>query len=341
MGAEEREQGGGVEDAGAHGDRPRAAIISNPTKNGVDRLRAAVADAERRQGFAASLWIDTTADDPGKGMALAALARGVDLVVAAGGDGTVRSVAAALRGTGVPLGIVPAGTGNLFARNLDVPVGDLAAAVGVAFSGVDHAVDVVVADVEREDGTAEEHVSLVMSGVGIDAAMIAKTNPDLKKRVGWLAYIDGGLRALSASAPFHLYHRLDDGHSRRAKVSSVLVANLGTLPGNLELVPDASYDDGKLDVVLLQPRSVFGWFAVWWKVSWENVVMRRSKIGRQIIDLTGGRKRTEVAYLRGRRVVLDVQGGPQEFEIDGDEFGRVVRAQFRVDPAALIVRVAR
>ncbi|HEY1106790.1 MAG TPA: acylglycerol kinase family protein, partial [Agromyces sp.] len=111
--------------ADASEPRPRAAIISNPTKSGVDALRAAVERAEERQGFAPSLWIDTAEDDPGKGMAREAVEKGVDLVVAAGGDGTVRSVAAGLRGTGVPLGNVPLGTGNHFARNLDIPVNDV------------------------------------------------------------------------------------------------------------------------------------------------------------------------------------------------------------------------
>ena len=81
------------------------------------------------------MWIETTADDPGKGMAKQALDAGVDLVIAAGGDGTVRSIAAAVRGTGVPVGIVPLGTGNLFARNLGIPVNDLGDAVVLAFAG--------------------------------------------------------------------------------------------------------------------------------------------------------------------------------------------------------------
>ncbi|QTX06256.1 NAD(+)/NADH kinase [Agromyces archimandritae] len=317
---------------------PRAAIISNPSKDGIRRLREAVAHAERRQGFAPSLWIDTSADDPGVGQAREAVEAGVSLVVAAGGDGTVRAVASGLRGTGVPLGIVPAGTGNLFARNLQLPVGDLADAVVVAFSGVDRAVDVVVAEVERADGSEEAFASLVVAGVGIDAAMIQKTNPTLKRRFGWLAYVDGGFRALPASAPFHLNYRLDGAHPRRARASSVLIANLGSLPGNIELIPDAEYDDGKLDVALLQPRSVFGWFFVWWKVGWENVVMRRSRLGRRIVERSGGR--TEIVYLRGREITVEMPDGPEEFEVDGDGFGEIVRARFRVEPAALIVRAA-
>ncbi|MGW9629406.1 diacylglycerol/lipid kinase family protein [Agromyces sp. NPDC055520] len=325
----------------AAGSRPRAAVIFNPTKQGVDTLRAAVAAAEARQHFAPSLWIETTADDPGKGMAREALEAGVDLVIAAGGDGTVRSVAATLRGTGVPLGLVPIGTGNLFARNLEIPVNDQGDAVVLAFAGLDRAVDVIVADVSRADGSDETHVSLVMSGIGIDAAMISNTNPDLKKRVGWLAYVDAGLRALPASKPYRVVHRVDSGRHHRSKVSSILVANLGYLPGNIELIPDAEIDDGKLDVVVLAPRNLFGWLLIWRKVTWENRVLRKSALGRQFLDLTGGNRRSEIVYLRGRAVELEIEGDAEEFEIDGDEFGLVTAARFTVDPSALIVRVPR
>ena len=318
----------------------RAAVIVNPTKQGLGQLRAAVERAEARQHFAPSLWLETSVEDPGAGMARQAIEAGVDLVIAAGGDGTVRSVAAGLRGSGVPLGLVPLGTGNLFARNLDIPVNDQADAVVLAFAGVPRAVDVLVADVTRPDGTIEQHVSLVMSGVGLDAAMISNTNPELKRRVGWLAYVDAGLRAIPASKPFRVAHRIDGGRAHRSRVVSVLIANLGYLPGNIDLIPDAEIDDGRLDVVRLQPRNVLGWLLIWRKVAWENRVLAKSAIGRQLIDLTGGNRRREIIYSRGRSVELVVEGEPQEFEIDGEEFGEVVAVRFSVDPAALVVRVA-
>ncbi|WP_448808318.1 diacylglycerol/lipid kinase family protein [Agromyces bauzanensis] len=321
--------------------RPRAAIIFNPVKSGVDELRTAVGRAEAAQEFAPSLWIETTPDDPGTGMARAAIAARVDLVIAAGGDGTVRSVAAALRESGMPLGLVPLGTGNLFARNLGIPVNDPFDAVVLAFSGLDRAVDVLVADLTRPDGTLETHVSLVMSGIGIDATMIANTNPELKKRVGWLAYVDAGLRAIPASKPFRVVHRMDGGRPHRSRVSSMLIANLGYLPGNLELIPDAELDDGNLDVVRLQPRNAFGWLLIWRKVAWENRVLAKSALGRQLIDLTGGNRRREIVYSRGRSVDISIEGEAQEVEIDGEEFGVVTAARFSVDPASLIVRVER
>ncbi|ANJ25612.1 diacylglycerol/lipid kinase family protein [Agromyces aureus] len=332
-------RGGKQQAAESVGDRPRVAVIFNPSKQGVDTLRTTIAAVAEQQGFAEPLWIETTVDDPGKGMALEARESRVDLVIAAGGDGTVRSVAAGLRDSGLPVGIVPIGTGNLFARNVDIPVNDMRAAATLAFEGFDRAVDVVVADITRPNGDTESHTSLVMAGIGIDAAMISSTNPDLKKRVGWLAYVDAGLRALPASKPYRAYYRTDAGRLHRSKVSTILVANLGYLPGNIELIPDAQLDDGRLDMAVLQPRNFLGWLFIWRKISWENPVLRKSAIGRQIMDLTGGSRRSEIVYSRGRSVDIEIVEGSEEFEIDGDEFGTVVSARFTVDPASLIIRV--
>jgi diacylglycerol kinase (ATP) len=325
----------------AAGGTRRAAVIFNPIKEGVEELRTAITAAEQEHGYGETLWIETTEDDPGRGQAEKASEEGVDLVLAAGGDGTVRSVAEGLGDDKVPVGLIPLGTGNLFARNLDIPVNDIPAAVALAFTGADRSIDVLRARVRRPDGTIDTEVSLVMSGIGFDAAMISNTNPDLKKRVGWLAYVDAGIRAIPASKPFRVVHRMDAGRAHRSRVSSMLVANLGYLPGNLELIPDAEVDDGRLDVVRLQPRNFFGWLMIWRRVAWENRVLRKSALGRQLIDLTGGDKRREIAYASGRSVDVVIEGEPQEFEIDGEEFGEITAARFAVDPGALTVRVAR
>ncbi|MGR0219087.1 diacylglycerol/lipid kinase family protein [Agromyces sp. ZXT2-6] len=332
--------GGDEQVTDAAGGSRRAAVIFNPIKEGVEELRTVVTGIEREHGFGPTLWIETTEDDPGTGQAREAVEAQVDLIIAAGGDGTVRAVAEGLENTEVPVGLIPLGTGNLFARNLEIPVNDIPAAAALAFTGVDRPVDVLRARVRRPDGATENEVSLVMSGIGFDAAMIANTDPDLKKRVGWLAYVDAGIRAIPNSAPFRIAHRMDSGRTHRSRVASVLIANLGYLPGNIELIPEASIDDGRLDVVRLQPRNFWGWLMVWRKVAWENRVLRKSALGRQLIDLTGGNKRREVVYASGRVIDIVIDGGPQEFEIDGEERGQITAARFTIDPEALVVRVA-
>ncbi|WP_022899907.1 diacylglycerol/lipid kinase family protein [Humibacter albus] len=283
------------------------------------------------------LWLETTVDDAGHGLARRAVEDGADLVLAAGGDGTIRAVAAGLRGSGVPLGIIPLGTGNLLARNLGLPLTDLPASVRTAFSGVDKQIDVGVAELTRENGASSEHVFLVMAGLGIDAAMIANTSPQLKKRVGWLAYIDGGLRSIGTKK-LHIHYTLPGHPPHSAHVSTILAGNCGVLPGNMELMPDASLDDGELDIALLQPRTVFGWLLIWRKVTWENRVLRRSAFGRRIIRYTNSDKATTLTYLRGPSVRVELDH-VEQVELDGDGFGEVAAAHFWADAGALVVRV--
>ncbi|HWD61130.1 MAG TPA: diacylglycerol kinase family protein [Humibacter sp.] len=331
--------------------RPRrVAIVYNPSKGSTKSLRAAVkaglkaardaAAASGGAGWSDPLWLETTVDDAGQGPTRHALDAGADLVLAAGGDGTVRAVAAGLRGSGVPLGIVPLGTGNLLARNLGVPLSDVRASVRLALSGDDTSIDVGIAELTREGGEASAHAFLVMAGIGIDAAMIANTNPQLKKRVGWLAYIEGGLRSLN-SRKFQIHYQVR-GHQRHsAHVTSILAGNCGVLPGNMELMPDASLDDGELDVALLQPRTLFSWLWIWRKVTWENRVLRRTAIGRKIIRFTTSDNAKTLSYLRGASVNVEVADGAEPVELDGDSFGDVTAAHFWADPLALIVRVPR
>src|SRR5699024_3405380 len=146
------------------------------------------------------LWLETTVEDPGTGQARAALEAGAEVVVAAGGGGTVRAVATALQGTGTPLGLLPVRTGNLLARHLDIPVTDLARSLEIALEGRDRPIDVAwlrVTDAPSGDDAAEvdtDHIFLVIAGIGFDAAMIADTDTTLKAKVGWIAYFLGGIR---------------------------------------------------------------------------------------------------------------------------------------------------
>jgi diacylglycerol kinase (ATP) len=350
----------------AGGTARRVAVVYNPMKSdtaalrsavmrGLDEVRAAAGQpspelAEPSADWADPLWLETTPDDSGHGLARQALERGADLVFAAGGDGTVRAVAAGLRGSGVPLGVLPLGTGNLLARNLALPIADLAACVRIGLTGADHAIDLGVAELTRPGNSRSEHVFLVMAGIGMDAAMIANTDPRLKKHLGWLAYIDGGLRSLR-SKKLQIEYQLaarpgepDDvapgerPTTHTAHVSTILAGNCGLLPGNIELMPDARIDDGELDVAILQPRTVFGWLFIWRKVTWENRVLRRSALGRQFIKLTGSDSTQIVTYLRGPAVEVDV-GDDQPTQLDGDGFGRVTHARFWADARALVVRV--
>jgi diacylglycerol kinase (ATP) len=319
-------------------DDALVAVVYNPARVDVPRVRAAVGAAAARSGRFEVMWLATTPEEGGQAQTRQALKRGATLILAAGGDGTVRAVAEALRGTEATLGLVPTGTGNLLARNLGVPFANVEDACAVAFDGATRPIDVGVATTIREGGERSEHAFLVMAGVGIDAEMIANTKPDLKRRFGWLAYVDAAFRSLPGTRKLRVRFRIDGGHERSAHVSTILFANCGLLPGNMALIPDGAADDGLLDVAVLQPASVFGWLAIWRKVTWENRVLRRSTVGRRIIRFTDRAVRTQLSYLRGAavRVRLDQ---PEPFELDGDAFGDIVGLEIAVDERGLRVRV--
>lgn len=313
-------------------------MVFNPIKVDIDKLRQSVAAAAATHGCAHIEWFETSEADAGQHATERALTAGATLVLAAGGDGTVRAVAETLRDSGVRLAIIPAGTGNLLARNMQLPIGNLDAATDIAFGGVDRAIDVGVAAIKRADGETSEHVFLVMAGLGIDAELIANTRADLKRQLGWLAYVDAAMRAIPQSKPFGIRYSVGGRTDRPAHVSGILVANCGLLPGNIQLLPDALLDDGILDIAVLQPKGVFGWLTIWRRVTWENGVLRRSAVGRRLIERTASTNERVMTTLRGADIRI-VVAQPQQFEIDGDEFGRVRSVSLSADSGALLVRV--
>jgi diacylglycerol kinase family enzyme len=119
-------------------------------------------------------------------------------------------------------------------------------------------------------------------------------------------------------------------------VHTIIIGNCGVLPGGFLLMPDALPDDGILDVAALRPRGPFGWAKVWQKVAWENGVLRKSAIGRRIIDLSKDVR--DVTYFRGRELAMTVDV-PQEFQLDGDEFGEAIAMRTWIDQLALTVKV--
>jgi diacylglycerol kinase family enzyme len=230
----------------------RAAVVVNPTKHDGtgehrDQIRAAMSAA----GWADPLWLETTAEEAGQSQARQAVAAGVDLVLASGGDGTVMACADGLAGSGVPLAVIAAGTGNLLARNLSLPL-DLDGALAVALTGTDRELDV---------GTANGTPFVVMAGLGIDAKMLDSASEPLKKKLGWAAYAISLLRHLR-DRPMRVSLVADGGPRQRLRASGVIVGNVGFLQGGMPLLPDALPDDGKLDAVVLTAGGWASWLAV-------------------------------------------------------------------------------
>jgi YegS/Rv2252/BmrU family lipid kinase len=239
----------------------RAAVVANPTKQGYDdKFKETVSAAMADHGWAAPVWLETTLADPGTGQAKRAVADGADLVIACGGDGTVTACAEGVAGTGVALGIIPIGTGNLLARNLSLPL-ELRSAVDVALTGQVRRIDA---------GTANGRMFVVMAGIGLDARMLIDTSEPLKKRLGWLAYAISVLRHLG-DKPVLIRLAVDGGPAVSRLASGVIAGNVGWLRGGIPLLPNAEPDDGKLDAAVLSAR---GWVS--WITLAATVMTRRS-----------------------------------------------------------------
>jgi len=234
----------------------------------------------------------------------------------------------------VPLAILPSGTGNLLARNLGLPLLDPDRMISAALGDFRHPIDIGWAALTREDGETTEHAFVVLAGMGLDADMIANTRPDLKRAVGWVAYVDGAARSPPNAKPFRIVYQLDESRLHSTRVHSVLFANCGTLPAGIALIPSASIADGAMDVAIIQPTGPFGWLGVWRKIWWDNSVLRRFRAGRLVLQRRG--RNASVRYLRGQTAEAAAIA-PTPIELDGDEFGTAVRVRCRVAPGALLL----
>jgi diacylglycerol kinase family enzyme len=289
-----------------------AFVVNGSLVRGGGHLLALCREAAARYGWRVEFLITDKAE-AGVAAASSAALDGVDLVVAVGGDGTVRGCAEGLARTGVPLGLVPHGTANLLARTLRVPRHPKAAlALALDRGGVDRAIDLAVAD--------EEVPFTAMAGMGLDAAVVGGTR--LKHQFGWLAYAMSGAVHL-ALPPTGFSIRLDDGAPVEREARSVVVGNSGLLPGGFSLLPDALLDDGLLDVGVLAPRGPFGWARL------ATRVLRNSRHQDLMLERFRARK-VEITTL-----------APLPREVDGELVTAGHSLTVTVQPGALTVRMPR
>jgi diacylglycerol kinase (ATP) len=298
----------------------RVAVVINPVKAEADAARDAIVIACRKGGFPDPVFFETEADDPGFSMTRRAMEKGFDLVLAAGGDGTVRSVAEVLTGHDTPLGLLPLGTGNLLARNLGADLGDPHRNVDIALFGEERAIDMATFRTELADGSVRDHAFCVMGGAGFDAQIMTDTKDELKRLVGWAAYGEAGVRHLFA-APRWARFRIDDGEWQSRRVRSVMAANCGILTAGMVLVPQAKINDGVLDIVVMSPRSTLEW-----------ALMAAKVVFRQRRDLP------VIEFFAGKKVRVEFHE-PIESQVDGDGTGLITAFESQILPGVLSVRV--
>ncbi|WUJ74093.1 diacylglycerol kinase family protein [Kribbella soli] len=297
---------------------PRAAVIVNPIKVGDGvAFRRKVTRALEIRGYDEPLWLETREDDAGNAMAKQAIEYESDLVLVAGGDGTVRVVCSALAHTGIPVGVIPAGTGNLLARNLHIPL-DLDDALERTLEGRDRRIDLVRVHGDQLD---TDHFA-VMAGLGLDAAIISDAPPHLKKQIGWTAYLVSAAKNINHPS-VRVTLALDDAAPLERRVRTVVVGNVGMLQANIPLLPDARPDDGLLDVVVIAPRRVTQWPIVLWRL------MTRTNRTDMYLERFTGRK-VEI------HAAVDVQR-----QLDGDPIGPGRYLVCEIEPGALTARVPK
>lgn len=297
----------------------RLAVVLNPSKVlDAGAFKTMVDRQAREAGWNTPEWHETTIEDTGRSMAEAAAINGAELVLVCGGDGTVRTVCAELAGTGIPVGVVPAGTGNLLARNLGIPL-YLEEAVDVALNGQDRAIDMVAVD---GDGIGDDEHFMVMGGMGFDAAIMEGATEEIKARIGWLAYFVAGFRQLRYPA-IRVEVSVDGEPFTKHRVRTVVIGNVGYLTAGIPLLPDATIDDGVLDVVLVSPRRFLSWLPLVWRVMSKN----------KRIDDSLDRK-------TGRSVVLRA-GHDVPRQLDGDPIGAGREMRAACIHGKLLIRVPR
>ena len=221
------------------------ALLTNPTagKGRGGKARSAVVERLRGAGLLVRDLSGQNADDA-LDLARAAVADGVESLVVLGGDGMVHLGIQAVAGTGIPLGIVPAGTGNDVARYFDLPRKDPVAAVDRVIAGTTRTVDLARA--------GSKYFATVLCA-GFDAMVNERAN-----RMTWpkgqMRYNLATLSELRVFRPLH--YTLDlDGKQVTLEAMMVSVGNGPSFGGGLRIAEGALLDDGMLDVIVIKPMS--------------------------------------------------------------------------------------
>lgn len=223
-------------------------IVVNPLSNHASSAISEIVRQCRDSHVPTPRSYTTTSADPGSGQARQALGEGAELVIAIGGDGTVREVADSLAGTQARLGIIALGTGNVLASNLGLTRLTIPEQVATALRGPHACLDLGRAHLRTTGGDEYCEPFLTMAGIGRDALTVQRTGMIAKKRTGWAAYaISGMMEALRP--PIGMDVQLDDRPPASMRYWTVLAGNTPAVLGGVLVYPGALVDDGRLEVL--------------------------------------------------------------------------------------------
>ncbi len=233
--------------------------------------------------------------------------QGYDLVIAAGGDGTINAVVNGLAGTETALGVVPLGTVNVYAIELGIPM-EIRSACQLIAQGNTKRIDL---------GQADRRYFTCLAGIGFDAFVVKQADQGLKKVLGAAAYLLIGLKNLIVYKFEPIRLSVDDQPVPRSGFI-VLIGNGKYYSSNLVISPQASQEDGLLDVVILKSRHIFSFLGYFWGLSRANLIEHEN-----------------VEYLKGKHIRV-FQQGRHHIHIDGEPIGRSPM-DFKAVPKALTV----
>jgi YegS/Rv2252/BmrU family lipid kinase len=275
-------------------------VIFNPVsgKSDPEARKARISEALAEHGYRCQFLV-TTPEKSGQFLAKQALDNHVDLVAVSGGDGTVIEAMSALAGSGVPIAVLPAGTGNLLSVNLKLPK-EVPEAVHAALFGEKRPLDLARIRTSDETDGADPRYFAITAGAGYDAWVIHDADRTAKNRFGMFAYLFAAIKNLRRR-PTKVDIYIDGSTTpirRRAK--SVMVANMGKLQGSVDFVPDAKPDDGILEVAVLKAETLRDWMQL-------------------AFDTVRGRLRedTLIDYFPIRKVEIKLSS-PQPMQFDGE-----------------------
>jgi YegS/Rv2252/BmrU family lipid kinase len=292
----------------------RVLLIANPASRRGNRLIGRATDAVLATGATCEVM---RTERGGHAAELAAEhGRTFDVVLTLGGDGTAMEVAGALARTGVPVGVLAGGTGNLLARALGIPM-NVGRAVPALLDGTRRQIDL---------GVVHGHRFAVAAGVGIDAAMVEETPVWMKRRLGVLAYTLMATRAALRAVlrrKFFLARVTVDGEVFERRAAAVLFANFGAiLEDRIAFGPEIAYDDGVLDCCVFSPNDLRDAMRIMWRVTRRDF-----------------RPDPSILYRKGTRFRIETEP-VLALQADGELLG-VTPADVTVEPLAALLLVPR
>ena len=264
----------------------------------------------RRCGIEDPIWFEVPKSRYAPKCVRRALDQGADVIFVWGGDGMVQRCVDAMAGGDAALAIVPAGTANLLATNLEIPT-DVEGAVQIGLHGDRRRLDVGRINGER---------FVVMAGAGFDARMIRDADGTMKERLGRFAYVVTGAKNLRA-APVRMRIRVDGTMWFDAKASCVLIGNVGTILGGVEAFEHAEPDDGRLELGVVTAEGMLQW----------TRALSRVALGHAddspFVQTTSGKK---IDVWTKRKTA---------YELDGGDRKKTDHLKVRVEPGAISVCV--